>query len=91
MNESRRSFLKNAGRTALGIGSGLPLLAAGCGGRAAPVDLSDQNLLLITIDTLRADRLGFSGYTAAETPNRQRNSASLSSREAMRLNSRVTR
>lgn len=31
MSESRRSFLKNASRTALGIGSGLPLLTAGCG------------------------------------------------------------
>lgn len=32
MNESRRSFLKNAGRTALGIGCGFPLLSScGCG------------------------------------------------------------
>jgi Fe-S-cluster-containing dehydrogenase component len=31
MNENRRSFLKNAGRTALGVGCGLPLLTAGCG------------------------------------------------------------
>jgi molybdopterin-containing oxidoreductase family iron-sulfur binding subunit len=31
MNENRRNFLKNAGRTALGIGCGFPLLSAGCG------------------------------------------------------------
>ena len=31
MDESRRSFLKNAGCAALGIGCGFPLLGAGCG------------------------------------------------------------
>ncbi len=30
MNEDRRSFLKKAGCTALGVGCGLPLLATGC-------------------------------------------------------------
>ncbi len=49
------------------------LLAGGCGGAGdAPLDLSDQNLLVITIDTLRDDRLGFSGYARAETPNLDR-------------------
>lgn len=31
MNEDRRSFLKTAGRTALGLGCGFPLLSSGCG------------------------------------------------------------
>ena len=29
---------------------------------------SDLNLLLVTLDTTRADRLGAYGFTAAETP-----------------------
>ncbi len=35
---------------------------------ASAVDLSGHNLLLITVDTLRADRLGVYGDTRAETP-----------------------
>jgi arylsulfatase A-like enzyme/Tfp pilus assembly protein PilF len=34
--------------------------------------LAGQNLLLITLDTIRADRLGCYGYSAAETPNLDR-------------------
>src|SRR5215213_6669887 len=33
---------------------------------------SDLNLLLLTLDTTRADRLGAYGFTAAETPNLDR-------------------
>ncbi len=33
---------------------------------------SDLNLLLVTLDTTRADRLGAYGFTAAETPNLDR-------------------
>jgi arylsulfatase A-like enzyme len=45
------------------------LAAGGCGGGAvAPGDLAGWNVLLITIDTLRADRVGYAGYEAAETP-----------------------
>ena len=40
-------------------------LATACGGGAGG---GDPNLLLITIDTLRADRLGVYGYEGAETP-----------------------
>ena len=40
-----------------------PLLAA-CGGRTPPA-----NVLLVTIDTLRADRVGAYGWALAETPN----------------------
>jgi arylsulfatase A-like enzyme len=43
---------------------GLPACARG----PAPGDLAGWNVLLITIDTLRADRLGFMGYEAIETP-----------------------
>ncbi len=49
------------------------LLGAGCKGareRAPePRRLRPLNLLLVTIDTLRADRLGCYGYSKIETPN----------------------
>jgi arylsulfatase A-like enzyme/Flp pilus assembly protein TadD len=42
---------------------------ASCAPRGpVPGDLAGWNVLLITIDTLRADRVGFSGYEQAETP-----------------------
>jgi arylsulfatase A-like enzyme len=37
-------------------------------GRAEPPPLAASNLVLITIDTLRADRVGAYGYAAARTP-----------------------
>ena len=50
----------------------LALLVTACGSRperAAPArDIPVRNLLLITIDTLRADRVGAYGYAAARTP-----------------------
>ncbi len=48
------------------------LATAGCGGGEAPLDFAGENLVVITIDTLRADRLGFSGHARAETPNLDR-------------------
>jgi len=39
------------------------ILAAGCGGRAGV-----EGIVLVTLDTTRADRLGCYGYAAAETP-----------------------
>lgn len=47
MNESRRCFLKNAGRTALGIGCGLPLLSSGCG--VAHGETKDQWAMIIDV------------------------------------------
>ena len=47
------------------------LLVAACGGEGAPADGDDAggpNLLLVVIDTLRADRLGCYGYEPARTP-----------------------
>jgi arylsulfatase A-like enzyme/Tfp pilus assembly protein PilF len=44
------------------------LLAPSCAKVAEPQDLSDFNLLLITIDTLRSDRLGAYGDRHAATP-----------------------
>jgi arylsulfatase A-like enzyme/Tfp pilus assembly protein PilF len=38
-------------------------LAAGCGGASTP-----RNVLLVTLDTLRADRIGAYGYRGAQTP-----------------------
>jgi arylsulfatase A-like enzyme/Tfp pilus assembly protein PilF len=46
---------------------GLALLT-GCGRRPAPPPPPSRNLILITVDTLRADRVGVTGGTAALTP-----------------------
>jgi arylsulfatase A-like enzyme/Tfp pilus assembly protein PilF len=43
-------------------------LVAACARQPEPPPAA-RNLLLITIDTLRADRVGVSGYAAARTPN----------------------
>ena len=43
------------------------LAAAGCGG-APPAREPARNLIIFTIDTLRADRVGAYGYQAARTP-----------------------
>jgi arylsulfatase A-like enzyme len=37
--------------------------------KTAPARLRPLNLVLVTIDTLRADRLGCYGYSKIETPN----------------------
>jgi len=52
------------------IGAGLLCLLAACGRGTppAPAPAAKPNVLLITIDTLRADRVGAYGYTAARTP-----------------------
>ncbi len=42
------------------------LFLAGCGGGGPR---AGQNLLLITVDTLRADHVGAYGYSSAKTPN----------------------
>jgi arylsulfatase A-like enzyme/Flp pilus assembly protein TadD len=42
---------------------------AGQGGAGRPATLAGYDLLLITLDTLRADRLGAYGYEGVETPN----------------------
>jgi arylsulfatase A-like enzyme/cytochrome c-type biogenesis protein CcmH/NrfG len=43
-------------------------LLLGCGGSPQPPPRSARNLLLITIDTLRADHVGAYGYSKARTP-----------------------
>jgi choline-sulfatase len=48
----------------------LSALCAGCARPAEPPGLSAaRNVVLITIDTLRADRVGAFGYTSGRTPN----------------------
>jgi len=37
-----------------------------------PLDVSELNILFITLDTTRADHLGCYGYNRAETPNMDR-------------------
>ena len=56
MNENRRSFLKNAGRTALGLGCGLPLLSAGC--EVAHGEQESQWVLVVDVDeSAQVDRV----------------------------------
>jgi choline-sulfatase len=44
-------------------------LCAACAGRPAPPPAVAVNVLIVTIDTLRADRVGVYGATTVETPN----------------------
>lgn len=45
------------------------LLLASCGGRTAPPPATQaRSVLIITVDTLRADRVGAYGYARAQTP-----------------------
>lgn len=66
------------GRTALLAGTLLLPLAIGCGGEgprsALPLGKPDRapNLLLITVDTLRADHLSAWGYARSTSPNLDR-------------------
>jgi len=43
-------------------------MAASCSTPPPELDFSEHNLVVITIDTLRADRLGAYGHAAAQTP-----------------------
>ena len=53
---------------ALGIQYARPLTRAIVGGPAGPAREAPASILLITLDTTRADRIGAYGYPAAETP-----------------------
>ena len=44
-------------------------LAAGCGPRISPPEYPGAPVILISIDTLRADRLPAYGYSRVETPH----------------------
>jgi arylsulfatase A-like enzyme/tetratricopeptide (TPR) repeat protein len=58
-----------------GLGAAAALVAAAACRRAAPrpfQDVRDPDVVLVTIDTLRADALGYSGNGAARTPNLDR-------------------
>lgn len=64
-------------RVSLSVGAAILLaatLSLTCGRSAAlkPGKLRGANVLLITLDTTRADRIGAYGYSAAETPNLDR-------------------
>jgi arylsulfatase len=49
-----------------GVGLALAAGAAGCGGRPEP---RERDVVLVTVDTLRADRLGAYGLRTARTPH----------------------
>ena len=51
--------------------AGIALAATSCGGGAGPGEKApaDTPVILVSIDTLRADRLPIYGYTEVETPN----------------------
>ncbi len=60
---------------ALVLTSGVAITSLGCRKQAAPppdVDVPGANVLLITLDTTRADRIGAYGYAPAETPRLDR-------------------
>lgn len=46
--------------------------SVGCGGGEAPADGNDWNVLLVTLDTTRADRLSCYGYEVQTTPHLDR-------------------
>jgi len=46
----------------------LPFALTACGGSAPATKVTARNLVLITVDTLRADHVGAYGYTRARTP-----------------------
>lgn len=61
----RRSFLA----VGLGLGTVIAiLLAAAVTSRVRQGGRASRNLLLVTLDTVRADRIGAYGYAGAETP-----------------------
>ncbi|HXO19218.1 MAG TPA: sulfatase-like hydrolase/transferase [Thermoanaerobaculia bacterium] len=67
-----RAFCLSRSKGRRGWAAAAPLLlallgGAGCRAKDAP-DAGPRNLLLITLDTVRADHLGSYGYAAAETP-----------------------
>ena len=47
---------------------GLTLIVLRCG-LATCAESNESNVVLVTIDTLRADHLGCYGYTSGDTPN----------------------
>jgi choline-sulfatase len=55
-------------RSLLPAALALALLAAGCGSDSAAPSHEGADVVLITLDTLRADALGFSGNQRVETP-----------------------
>ena len=59
-------------RTRFLFASSTLLLLLAARGAAQPTPARPVNVVVITIDTLRADRLGCYGYKAAETPNLDR-------------------
>jgi choline-sulfatase len=46
-----------------------PLLLTACPGTSSPTRPARPSILLVTIDSLRADRVGYGGYTQGTTPN----------------------
>ena len=65
----RRRGTRRAGAAALGC---LALGQGACGGAAAPGDGAPDDIVLIVIDTLRADHLGAWGYARPTSPNLDR-------------------
>lgn len=68
----RRSVSTPAALLALGCAVIAAAMAGACSGRPRGESLRPFNLLLITLDTTRADRLGSYGHAAARTPNLDR-------------------
>ena len=58
--------MNGAARTALAV---LVLAALAAGIVSAPAARAKPNLILVTVDTLRQDHLGFAGYPRDTSPN----------------------
>ena len=51
------------------MGLAAAIAAAGCGRGSTPAPVRARHLVIVTIDTLRADRVGAYGYAVAATPH----------------------
>jgi arylsulfatase A-like enzyme len=62
-----RPFLHRLGHARIACSAGLALLLTGCAGEVPP--LAPRSIILLDIDTLRADHLGCYGYGLPTSPN----------------------
>ncbi len=69
---TRRFSIWAAAALAVAVAAGLAVAMWRAGGAAAPAPAGPPNVLLVTLDTTRADHVGAYGYAAARTPTLDR-------------------